>query len=209
MTYKLIAFDFDGTLADSLECFLQAVDVASRKHGFRPLEGDLLEQARSSSAHNIMRLLGVPLWKVPAITVDVRRLMHERIAQVSLFPNVANTLNALALRGISLAVATSNGEDVVRTILGPAVCERIGHFSCGISMFGKTRKLRALISSAGVRPDEALYVGDEIRDAQAASDAGMAFRGVAWGYTAAAALQLHCATPLLARPQDLLDLGRT
>lgn len=98
MTYKLIAFDFDGTLADSMECFLQAVDVASRKHGFRPLEGDLLEQARSSSAQNIMRLLGVPLWKVSAITLDVRRLMHERIAQVSLFPNVAKTLNALRCR---------------------------------------------------------------------------------------------------------------
>lgn len=208
MTYKLIAFDFDGTLADSMACFLQAVEVASRKHGFRPLEGELLEQARGSSAQHIMRLLGVPLWKAPAITIDVRKLMRERIAQVSLFPNVAETLDTLARRGIRLAVATSNGEDIVRAILGPAVSGRIADFSCGISMFGKARKLRALVSSAGVRPDEALYVGDEIRDAEAASAAGMAFRGVAWGYTAAAALQTHCATPLLVRPQDLLDFSR-
>ncbi|SPK76089.1 protein of unknown function (plasmid) [Cupriavidus taiwanensis] len=48
-----------------------------------------------------------------------------------------------------------------------------------------------------------------IRDAEAASAAGMAFRGVAWGYTAAAAFQLHCAAPPLARPQDLLSLSRT
>lgn len=135
-------------------------------------------------------------------------LMRERIAQVSLFPNVAETLDTLARRGIRLAVATSNGEDVVRAILGPAVSGRIADFSCGISMFGKARKLRALVSSAGVRPDEALYVGDEIRDAEAASAAGMAFRGVAWGYTAATALQTHCATPLLVRPQDLLDFSR-
>ncbi|SOZ33771.1 Putative HYDROLASE PHOSPHATASE PROTEIN, Haloacid dehalogenase-like hydrolase (fragment) [Cupriavidus taiwanensis] len=60
-----------------------------------------------------------------------------------------------------------------------------------------------------MRAHEALYVGDDIRDAEAASAAGMALRGVACGYAAAAALQLHCATPPLARPQDRLDLSRT
>lgn len=206
MTYKLIAFDFDGTLADSMACFLEAVDISARHHGFRRLDGQLLEQARGSSAREIMHLLGVPLWKVPAITIEVRRLMRERIAQVSIFPGMEGTLDALSRRGVRLAVATSNAEDVVRTILGTTTCQQIDHFSCGISMFGKTRKLKALLASAGVRPDEALYVGDEIRDAEAARSAGMAFRGVAWGYTAPQALQRHCEAPLLAHSEDLLAL---
>ena len=71
-------------------------------------------------------------------------------------------------------------------------------------MFGKKRKLEALIASAGLRPEQALYVGDEIRDAQAAQAAGIPFRGVAWGYTAPSALQPHCDAPLLERPEDLL-----
>ncbi len=206
MTYKLIAFDFDGTLADSMACFLQALEVSARHHGFRSLDGELLTQARGQSARDIMRLLGVPLWKVPALTIEMRRLMRERIAQIRLFPGVAGTLDALSERGVKLAIATSNAEDLVRTVLGLAASQRIAHFSCGISMFGKTRKLQALLSSAGVRPNEALYVGDEIRDAEAARAAGMAFRGVAWGYTAPEALQLQCGEKLLACPADLLVL---
>ncbi|WP_049127005.1 HAD hydrolase-like protein, partial [Burkholderia cenocepacia] len=78
-------------------------------------------------------------------------------------------------------------------------------FACGIPLFGKARRLRALVREAGVRADEVLYVGDEIRDADAARRARIAFQGVAWGYTAPDALQAHCATPLLPRLDALLE----
>ncbi|MCL9824557.1 HAD hydrolase-like protein [Ralstonia solanacearum] len=205
MHYKLIAFDFDGTLADSFACFRASLNVSAARHGFRALDDTLLDQARGLSARGVLQLLGVPLWKTPRITVEMRRQMSESAAQIRLFPGIDDTLRQLAARGVRIAVATSNAESLVRATLGPA-CEVVTDFSCGLSVFGKKRKLEALIAAAGLRPEQTLYVGDEIRDAQAAQGAGIPFRGVSWGYTAPAALQQHCGAPLLERPEDLLAL---
>lgn len=167
MPYGLIAFDFDGTLADSFGAFVDALNAAAAKHGFHRLEGARLAQARGASARDVMRLLDVPLWKAPAITLEMRQQMRERIAQTRLFDGVADTLATLAGRGVRLAIATSNAEDNVRAVLGPAT-RWVHHYSCGISVFGKARKLAALTASTRVRPEDVLYVGDEMRDADAA-----------------------------------------
>ncbi|MDO3623210.1 HAD hydrolase-like protein [Ralstonia pseudosolanacearum] len=203
MHSRLIALDFDGTLADSFACFRASLNELAARHGFRALDDALLDQARGLSAREVMQLLGVPLWKTPRITVEMRRRMSERAAQIRLFPGVDDTLRQLAARGVRIAIATSNAEGLVRTTLG-AAGGLVTDFNCGLSVFGKKRKLEALIASAGLRPEQALYVGDEIRDAQAAQAAGIPFRGVAWGYTAPSALQPHCDAPLLERPEDLL-----
>ncbi|MBN3819657.1 HAD hydrolase-like protein, partial [Paraburkholderia sp. Se-20369] len=55
MTYRLIAFDFDGTLADSLDCFVAALSEASRMHGFRRVDDALLAELRGLSARDIIR----------------------------------------------------------------------------------------------------------------------------------------------------------
>ncbi|ONP09924.1 HAD hydrolase-like protein [Burkholderia cenocepacia] len=205
MTYRLIAFDFDGTLADSLDSFLAALSEASRLHGFRDATPELRPALRGMSARDIIRALDVPMWKVPRVTIDMRRLMQPRVAHVQLFPGVDETFDALAARGIRIAIATSNTEAIVRDRLGPRAGARVDHFACGIPLFGKARRLRALVREAGVRADEVLYVGDEIRDADAARRARIEFQGVAWGYTAPDALQAHCATPLLPRLDALLE----
>ncbi|MBY4869933.1 HAD family hydrolase [Burkholderia sp. Bp9017] len=205
MPYRLIAFDFDGTLADSLDCFLAALTQASRLHGFRDATPELRPALRGMSAREIIRALEVPMWKVPRVTVDMRRLMRPHIARVKLFPGVDDTFDALAARGIRIAIATSNTEDIVRDRLGPRASRHVDLFACGIPLFGKAHRLRALVREAGMQPAEVLYVGDEIRDADAARRAGIAFLGVAWGYTAPDALQSHCATPLLPRLDALLD----
>ncbi|AYZ62633.1 HAD family hydrolase [Burkholderia multivorans] len=206
MSYQLIAFDFDGTLADSFDCFLAALSQASRLHGFRDVDDTLVATLRGLSARDIIRALEVPPWKVPRVTLDMRRLMQQRIADVTLFPGVAETFDALAARGVRIAIATSNSEAVVRDRLGAQACRHVGHFACGIPLFGKSRRLRALARDAGLRTNDVLYVGDEIRDADAARRANVAFQGVAWGYTAPDTLQKHCATPLLTRFDALLDV---
>ena len=53
-------------------------------------------------------------------------------------------------------------------------------------------------------PSEAVYVGDEIRDAQAAAALGIDFLGVGWGYTRPDALQPHTRHEVCANSQSLL-----
>ena len=59
------------------------------------------------------------------------------------------------------------------------------------SIFGKTSRFRRVLRRSGLRNDEVLCVGDEIRDAEAARAAGIPFGAVTWGYTTADALLRH------------------
>jgi phosphoglycolate phosphatase len=65
------------------------------------------------------------------------------------------------------------------------------------------RKLAALTASAGGRPDDVLYVGDEMRDADAARAAGIAFRGERPGGIHGARRVAAAGAPRLGRPEDL------
>lgn len=76
----------------------------------------------------------------------------------------------------------------MRHVLGPENAARITYYACGSSVFGKQAHFRRVLKWSGVRSVDALCIGDEIRDYEAASAVGMPFGAVAWGYTTAEAL---------------------
>ena len=97
-------------------------------------------------------------------------------------------LKGLREAGFEVAIVTSNAEESVRGILGPEACLNVNHLGCGASLFGKAKKLKATCSALSVSPGEALYIGDETRDIDAAKKAGLRAGSVAWGYARADAL---------------------
>lgn len=195
MQYKLILFDFDGTLADSFPWFFTAINMMAKKHRFRQIAAHELEMLRAYSTRELMAHLELPMWKLPAVTSDMRRLMKDKATEISLFDGVDRLLQSLAKSGIQTAVVTSNSEENVRAILGEQNASLVRHFACGASIFGKKAKFRKLLDATGMAPELVLCVGDEIRDGQAAEAAGLDFAAVSWGYTKPEALAPHSIRP--------------
>lgn len=189
MAYKLVIFDFDGTLADSFPWFSRVFNEVARRFRFRTVDEAESARLRAMGAREIIRHLGVPGWKLPLIAIHMRRLMTAEIAAIPLFAGVDEALRELARRGVTIAVVTSNSEANVRHVLGPDLAGLVTHYACGAGLFGKAAKFRRLARAAGVRPAEALAVGDELRDLEAARQVGMAFGAATWGYTTAEALR--------------------
>jgi phosphoglycolate phosphatase len=203
MRYRLVIFDFDGTLADSFPWFLRSIDSVADRFRFRRLgEGDV-ELLRGRGAREIIRYLGIPAWKLPFIARHMRRLKARDRDEVSLFPGVDSLLERLSGAGVRLALVSSNASGNVRHILGPANAARIQHWECGTSIFGKKRRFRRVLRRAGVRPEEALCVGDEIRDAEAARAVGIPFGAVAWGYSTPEALRRAGPAALFASMEEI------
>jgi phosphoglycolate phosphatase len=196
--YKLAIFDFDGTLADTFPWFLSAVNRMAEIHGFNRVEAADIETLRGYSARQIMGHLGVPAWKLPTIGIDMRRLMAEDIRQIRLFDGVGAMLRGLSDRAVVLAVMTSNAYDNVNHVLGAERAALISYYECGTSLFGKRGKLRRVLKKSGVRPGEAIFIGDEIRDIEAARAEGIPFGAVAWGYTHVEVLEAHAPAEVFA-----------
>lgn len=73
-------------------------------------------------------------------------------------------------------------------------------------MFGKPRALRRLIQRAQLNADAVYYIGDEVRDVTAASEAGVRSIAVSWGYAARDALVAHEPDHVVDRPGQLVSL---
>jgi phosphoglycolate phosphatase len=183
MKYRLVIFDFDGTLADSFPFFLQAVNMLADVHGFRKIGRDELDALRGHDARQVLSHVGLPMWKVPRVAAHYRQLMAQHADRIALFEDTSAMLHELAAHGIVLALVTSNSYDNVCHTMGPENSALIAHHECGVSLFGKRSKLRKILDKSGVPAQHALYIGDELRDFDAARAEGLAFGAVGWGYT--------------------------
>jgi phosphoglycolate phosphatase len=206
MSIKLCIFDFDGTLADTFPVLLSSLDALAKQHRFRQLPKELRAGLHKMSAMKVLRELDIPMWKAPGVLTDVRKIMQDRINEIRLFPGIFCVLETLRLRKIGLAVVTSNSFENVRTILGDSLVTQLIAVECGSSLFGKAQRLRRVIKKSRVHRDSVLYIGDEIRDAEAADRVGVQFGAVSWGYTELVALMRTEPATFFRTPGDLLDL---
>lgn len=189
MAYRLVIFDFDGTLADSASWMLKVLNRVAAKHRFRSVTEEEAQMLRGLGNREILAYLGVQKWRLPWIAGDMRSRSAAMASEIPLFAGVAGLIADLWGRGIVIAVVSSNSEATIRQVLGPENAARIAHYRCGVSLFGKARKLRELVRQIGAVRDEVLCVGDETRDIEAARAAGLAIASVTWGYATADALR--------------------
>lgn len=205
LKYRLIIFDSDGTLADTLPWMRSIFNDLAAEHGFRRVEPGKELRFRDLHGTVLLRELGLPLWKLPRVVTSLRRRMAEHTGQLALFPGTSDVLHRLAARGVQLAIVSSNSRENVEGILGVENAKLITHFACGVSMFGKAAKLRQVLRQNGVPRQHAIYIGDEIRDAEAAHKAQIAFGAVTWGQHSLEALRAQNPAEIFATVHEIAD----
>ena len=205
MTYRLAIFDFDGTLADTVTWFAGVVNHVADRYGFKRVEERDHERLRGYPPGRLLEVLGVPVWKVPMIAYYLRVLLAQDIDRISLFDGIDLALQTLSQGGVKLAVVSSNSGENVRRVLGPNNVALIETFSCGVSLFGKAAKLRGVLRRCGVSRNEAIYVGDEVRDIAAAHEAKVASGAVSWGYNTVEALRAYAPNEIFTSIGDIVE----
>ena len=193
--YRLVIFDFDGTLADSFAFFSEVYDQLAARHGLRRVSDAQARELRGLHAREIMRRVGMPAWKLPIVSAEFVGIMRARRREIRLFDGVGAMLEQLASAGLTLAIVSSNAEDNVRAILGEPAAARVAHYACGMSIFGKRAHLREALQAAAAPATGAIYIGDQAADFDAARSEGIDFGAVTWGFGTAAhlaALEPQC-----------------
>jgi len=186
---RAILFDLDGTLLDTAPDMVGALNVLRREEGLAPLPFDAVRPAVSHGAARIVSS-GFPDAGVPAASQLQRRYLSIYSGALCrgtrLFPGMDEVLDTLEARRLKAGVVTNKPAWLTEPLL-----EQLGlraRFSCVVS--GDTvaeRKPHPLpllhaAALAGVAADECIYVGDALRDVQAAHAAGMPALVASYGY---------------------------
>ena len=202
MKYQLVLWDFDGTLADTLRGALDIYNALADKYGVLPISDSAA--VREMSPREFIKTHRIPWLKVRLLFREFLAAQHSGIEKAAIFPGIASVLLALRDRGCRLGVVSSNSEKNIRMCLASNGMDNEFQLVVGYSrLFGKERALRRVITGEGISTREVLYIGDEIRDIEAAAKVGVDMVAVAWGFNSAAALREHNPTYLVETPEEL------
>ena len=184
---RLVVFDFDGVIADSREVIFAIVNALIAQRGMPSLSR---QQLRHAPTGDLLRQLKIRFWQIPSLVKRARQMMLAQQDRVGLHPEVVAALSFVATCSCEFIVVSSN-----QKILIEAFFERYlphlppSHIVGDVSLFGKHRALRTLLRARKVQASQCVYVGDEVRDVQAANKTGIPSIAVCWGKDAYDALQ--------------------
>ena len=205
MAQKTLIFDFDGTLADT---FYIAVGVFRKlAHTWHQTDDNAVERLRSLPAREALKSLGVRWWHMPLIAYHGRKAIHQQRDKVQAFAGIQEMLAELHKRGYRLFIVSSNSNKNIEHFLhNNKLGEYFDGYHGGIGAFDKAKALTMVVRRNALNIKDCYYIGDEVRDIDAATKAGMQYVTVAWGYNNIGALRKAKAVTIIERPKQLLTL---
>lgn len=203
---RSMIFDFDGTIADTLHAVVDVLNDLSGEFGYRSASEDDLRLFTSLGLRELAERVGLPEQRLPDLAVRVREEMSQHMHVIAPCRGIVSALAALRARGVGLGILTSNHRDNVERFLARQPTLQFNFISAGSGLFSKHVQLAQLLSTQGLALAETCYVGDEVRDVEAARALGMRAVAVTWGFSSSQLLAACNPDHLIADPSDLLTL---
>ncbi len=212
---KLVIFDLDGTLLDTIADLAAAANHALQKAGFPVYD---TETIRTFVGNGISKLLERALPEGARTAENVERLRTDFVPyydahnaeQSKPYPGVAALLLRLQERGMMLAVASNKYQTATEKLVAhyfPAIrfVKVMGQRE-GVPVKPDPTIVFDIMEAAGVGKEDVLYVGDSGVDMQTAHNAGVDAVAVSWGFRPRTELEAFRPLAIIDRAEELADL---
>lgn len=212
---KLIIFDLDGTLLDTIGDLAAATNYALHQFGF-PEHPE--EAFRFFVGNGINKLIERALPEASRSADEISMVKHEFLKyyqangeeQTRPYPGIRALLEELNTKGYKLAVASNKYHEGTTTLVQyffPDIpfAGVLGQRD-GVPVKPSPVIVEELMQKAGVTKKETLYVGDSGVDAATALNSGVDFVGVLWGFRPKSELESVGATRFVEQADELLAI---
>lgn len=192
---RCIAFDFDGTLAESnaikrdayFEASLPLGRVEAQVRAALAEEPGNRERVCAAIVRKVREAGLLPATRTPEawtghLVEAYTAICEARIASCPEVPGTGSALEALSAMGIALYVNSATPAEPLRRILGLRGMSGFFRDVLG-SPAGKVENLRRVLADAQASPAETVFVGDNEVDRAAADEVGCAFIGLENGFS--------------------------
>lgn len=200
-------FDFDGTIADTFSLACSILINHAAYLGCKQLTSCELLELKNRHAREVLKYLNVPFWRVSSFVRKLKVMTNQRIDEIVIFPDWIKTLRQLSLHH-QIGVISSNSYSTVEFVLKKHQLFNLFDFiHCDKSLFSKKRVLNKLIKQKSLNVLTTYYVGDEVRDIEAAHGAKINAIAVSWGFNSFARLQLANPDHLISHIEQILSIS--
>jgi len=201
--FMCLILDFDGTIVDSGPMFVGCINELSGEYGYEKITPGL--EVREMDFHDFMRRLGISRERLGEWTKKLNTLLKSAMRSADPFPGMEEVFNRLREHYL-MGILTSNSEEVVRQILDRCGLGAVAFIYPEVPILAKDKALIDLLHQQGLKPHDAIYIGDDVRDIEACRNAGLKIISVCWGFNTKALLERGNPDYLVDSPEDLSQL---
>ena len=180
---RTIIFDFDGTIADTLDSVVKIVNSHAEHFGYKKVTKKDIPYLQGKKPKEILSYLGISIFKLPLWIKKIHSEINKEISNMKPTVNISPLLSELSgNEQIYLGILTSNTQENVKQFLYKNELIFFDFIRNGKSVFGKSHMLNKIIKQRKANKDDVFYVCDEVRDIEAAKKSGIKSIAVTWGY---------------------------
>lgn len=210
--YKIVIFDLDGTLANTIDDLADATNVGLTKAGLPTHPVEKYKQMVGSGIVNLVKRAMKPVedekvFEIVKNGFDEYYKEHS-IDKTSAYEGTEELLNELSKRGIETAVLSNKPDEFVAKILKKIFPNHTFAYAWGkkpeYNIKPNPEALYAILSLTGFDKDECIYVGDSNVDCFTAQNAGVKCCGVSWGFRGREELENAGADEVIDEPLQLI-----
>ncbi len=195
---KVVIFDFDGVIADSLP----VVGCAAKKV-FQRLKYPFPALSRDDDLWKIMfKEMKLNAFQRLRLVKAMKKEMSGYKKDISVFAGMRELLTELSQK-TKVMILSSNSEKTIKHILVKNNFPELEIVSDS-SFFGKDKVLKRVLKSYSLKPSEVIYIGDEVRDVEACKSVNVEISAVTWGYNSEKALLKAGANHIIRDPKEIL-----
>jgi phosphoglycolate phosphatase len=210
MTQKVIIFDFDGTIADTVDALVNIANRLAVEFNYIQITPEELAILRNFTSREIIKYAGISILKIPFLVKKVKSELKDKIHELKPIDGIQEALIELKNQGQRLGIITSNSQDNVTEFLKINNLDNLFEFIySGVTIFGKTTIINNALRQKQLKPQEVIYVGDETRDIEASKKANIKVVAVTWGFNSYEVLSKQNPDFLINHPSELLQVIKT
>lgn len=201
---KLVIFDFDGTIADTMEAGLKVLREFSDE-GFIPsFTNDDIQRWKKMSPRDIIKEVKIPWWKITILVLLSRKRLKKHLDNVKLFEGIHDQIKRIS-KQFPCVVISSNSKSSVDYMLNKFEITEFKETKGGGSLFGKYKKINKILKKYNVQSKDAILITDEARDIDSAHISEVHSIAVTWGYQDKSVLKKHKPTMIASKTNELVS----
>ncbi len=203
---KFIFFDFDGTLADTMEAGIKITNKIAKQLNLEPLDETKLDLYRNLEPNEFLKLMNIPLIKIPFLAGMYHIEFNKIIHTLKPFDGIPQMLDKLSQK-YNLGILSSNSvENIEKFLAANNLRQYFKFIHSQPHIFGKSSSIKKLMRRNRLKRKQVIYIGDEVRDIQAAKQAKIPVIAVTWGLNSEKLIQKYNPDYIAHTPDNVLDI---
>ena len=211
---KLIIFDLDGTLLDTLEDLKESVNFALSQYGY-PLRSK--EQVRKDIGNGVAKLIERSIPNNAAnphyfdcLATFKKHYQEHYYENTYPYQDMVEVVKKLKEKGYLLAVATNKIEHLAKRLIDinyPNCFDFVRGDIDGQNKKPHPDMINSILNYFKINKEDAIYIGDTNVDEETAVNAGLDYYLLTYGYRTLEEIKNTCkCRNLIDKPEDILKV---